>query len=252
MQNGGFMMVFKRFFNTFPMASCFLLSAGLILCSNKSLLGMAPGAIRYFHSATAAGRLEELRAMIADNPGIVHSRDEDGNTALHRAVKSEAAGQATLELLVLSGAHIDAPNRRGLTPLHVAAVFGNLNACTILLRHGANVDTQNNVGFTALHYAAQKGHGEIFALLLRQGASMFLFDNQRQTPLHTAAHIEQERILDIAFEQRPDEAREIFEGVADTSDMTPQDIWNDLPARRVRRQHIGNAAWILAHRGDPA
>jgi ankyrin repeat protein len=61
------------------------------------------GAVLDAHSASRLGILEELRKLVAADPGVVHARGGDGQTPLHFASTVEIA-----ELLLENGADIDA------------------------------------------------------------------------------------------------------------------------------------------------
>ena len=70
------------------------------------------------HYAAAFGNLGELRALLKDNPALVFSRDNFGNTPLHVAVDRDQKDAA--ELLLINKADINARDKSGQTPLHVA------------------------------------------------------------------------------------------------------------------------------------
>jgi hypothetical protein len=64
---------------------------------------IARGAVMDVHAASRLGRLQELRELMAADPGLVHARGGDGQTPLHFASTVEIA-----ELLLRNGAEIDA------------------------------------------------------------------------------------------------------------------------------------------------
>ena len=53
----------------------------------------------------------------------VNAAEADGTTALHWAVHRDDL--ATVDLLLSAGANVEAANRYGVTPLHLAATNGN-------------------------------------------------------------------------------------------------------------------------------
>ena len=55
------------------------------------------------------------------------------------------------------GGKISAMDRSGLTPLMVAAAYGNLESVRKLLKLGASVALTDKRGFSAVHFAAEKG-----------------------------------------------------------------------------------------------
>jgi ankyrin repeat protein len=110
-----------------------------------------------------------------------------GLTALHWAAKF--ADEATLRVLVESGADIDARNAEGVTPLYVAARnWDGEHVVAALLDLGADITLTDSDGRTPLHIAAQNGYGHNSVLLLLQrGASIRASCNVGQLPLHVAA-----------------------------------------------------------------
>ena len=57
-----------------------------------------------------------------------------------------------------------------MTPLYIAAAYGDLKNCALLLDKGANVNQANHDGMTPLFVAAQNGHVGVVRLLLDHGA----------------------------------------------------------------------------------
>src|SRR4051812_34136662 len=63
-----------------------------------------------------------------------------------------------------------ASRQRDTSDLHAAARCGDLAAVTRLIRDGAHVDARDTDGWTPLRVAAMKGHWEIATVLLQAGA----------------------------------------------------------------------------------
>ena len=63
-------------------------------------------------------------------------------------------------------------DRAGRTPLHYAALSGDLDDVRGHLGDGADPDAADAQGFTALHFAAQGYHPGVAAALLDAGASI--------------------------------------------------------------------------------
>ena len=73
-----------------------------------------------------------------------------------------------------------------ITPLHVAAVWGNVEAGRILLTAGADPNATAEHGYTPLHEAVEQGHKPFVELLLANGASPGITNDEGQTPLDLA------------------------------------------------------------------
>jgi len=73
----------------------------------------------------------------------------------------------------------------GSTPLIVAALHGQSKAVDLLIESGARVDARNNDGSTALLVASFFGHTEIVKALLSAGADVNARNQRGETPLDT-------------------------------------------------------------------
>uniref|UniRef100_A0A7N4V053 Uncharacterized protein n=1 Tax=Sarcophilus harrisii TaxID=9305 RepID=A0A7N4V053_SARHA len=76
----------------------------------------------------------------------------------------------------------------GFSPLHYAALKGNVEMVKLFLEAGKNknINERNIYRKTPLHLAAEQGHGDLIKLLLSCGAAVNALDNNRDTPLHCA------------------------------------------------------------------
>ncbi|KAL3069281.1 hypothetical protein niasHS_018006 [Heterodera schachtii] len=72
------------------------------------------------------------------------------------------------------------------TPLWVAASYGHLEFCRLLLAHGADVDLGLEEGGTPLMAACDAGHIDIVTLLVKHGANIETADKFGNTPLTIA------------------------------------------------------------------
>ena len=101
-------------------------------------------------------------------------------------------------------AHLDAnpdlaraSNDEGMTPLHIAARYGDFRLMSEVLDHGADADIQDNAGWTPLHYLAWVGNSKLMAeVLLKQGADVNATEDNGDTPLHCAAARNNEDLAD--------------------------------------------------------
>jgi len=126
-----------------------------------------------------------------DCTGVIYA----GHTLLHMAA---AAHQPEIvRLLISSGADIHAKNRRGIEPLHAAAV-GNPNApdwnpdaqvATIvaLLNAGAEPNARNNDGATPLHRAVRTRCAPAVEALINGGADVHIRNKGGSTPVALAS-----------------------------------------------------------------
>ena len=168
--------------------------------------------------ALQSGALESTEIILGHCVDVIsYIEPSSGQTLLHSAV---LFGQVNkIEPLVRYGAHLDATDNIGLTPLYLAASLNAVEAVSELVRLGANVnngqekhpslvlsvietqgderkmistlsvllskgadtDAQDSYGKTALHIAAQLGWKPIAELLLQYGARMNIMSHENQT-----------------------------------------------------------------------
>jgi len=84
------------------------------------------------------------------------------------------------------------------TPLHVAAVRGDIAAIAALLDAGAEIQSRGEHGYSPLHEAVEQGHIEAVRLLLERGASVTATNDDGYTPVQTAQTLKEhdiERVL---------------------------------------------------------
>jgi ankyrin repeat protein len=59
-----------------------------------------------------------------------------------------------VRLLIDRGAEVDAQDETHITPLHLAAFWGSVEAVRLLIQHGADVTAQDGSSMTPLHSAS--------------------------------------------------------------------------------------------------
>lgn len=131
------------------------------------------------------------------------------NEALTKAIEAGMLEKA--RRLLENGAIVDAPDHRGFTPMHVAAIEGNTPAIQLLLEHGGSVATrtpstpvillglgggvaactpaQRFGGSTPLHAAARYLKLDAIRMLLAAGADVNARDCGGFTPLHVVVNM---------------------------------------------------------------
>ena len=127
------------------------------------------GAFDVFEAA-ALDEVDRLRAVLDAEPTAATAYSGDGFTALHFAAffgHPEAAA-----LLIERGAEVDAFGRGWMTgtALHSAVSRLQSDVVRILLEAGANPDVRQSAGWTPLHAAAMNGDLASMELLLGAGA----------------------------------------------------------------------------------
>lgn len=120
--------------------------------------------------ATAAGKADNVSAILQTDPGAAKSWSADGFTALHFAAffnRPEIARD-----LIRHGADVAAvaKNPMKVMPLHSAAAAHSGQIVRLLLENGAPPNVSQDGGWVPLHQAAQIGDQEMVKVLLQHGA----------------------------------------------------------------------------------
>lgn len=151
---------------------------------SKSVSTRAP----LIHIAVRFSRVDIVRLLLTRGADP-NSRDDSGFTVLNWAVGMTERGSPLapeiVALLLQAGAD---PNLGSAmshdTPLLDASEFGNLDILEILLRSGAQVNATNSLGETALHVAKNP---EIANALLAAGADLSLRNTAGATAVEEAS-----------------------------------------------------------------
>lgn len=109
--------------------------------------------------------------QLAEDSGftLINHRADDGSTALHIVIRNR--NPDWIGFLLTNGADKDAGDKKGDTPLILAARSGYGEAVAGLLMSRAQVDKTNRLGETALIVAVQQRHAAIVSTLLKLGAN---------------------------------------------------------------------------------
>ena len=113
--------------------------------------------------------VQQLVALGAD----INARTNSGETILHLAAtarRDTSASASFIEFLLAHEAYLDARDNFGWTPLHRAALLGELEVARVLLTHGADTISRTNDGKTPSDLARENGHIGIVELLRKHGA----------------------------------------------------------------------------------
>ncbi|KAJ3652753.1 hypothetical protein Zmor_018690 [Zophobas morio] len=114
--------------------------------------------------------------------------DNDSNTALHYACSSAKPNEKIIYLLLRRGLNVNAPNKNGTSPFHLACKYASFAISEILLGRGANKNDVDRNGNTALHYASSSNYTNtgLINLLLDSGLEVNSVNNYGASPVHLA------------------------------------------------------------------
>lgn len=117
-----------------------------------------------------------------DRPGstVVNARDvATGENALHLVIARR--DMTWLRFLIGRGANPNLADRKGATPLQLAANLGWSDGVQVLVKAGASVDQPNETGETPLIAAIHRRDAELVRALLAAGANPDRSDNSGRT-----------------------------------------------------------------------
>jgi ankyrin repeat protein len=156
----------------------------LLLLQEAERQVVVPRPAGAIHDAVRVNNIEKVKALLS-NGADVNARDKMGDTPLHVAANFNARDVA--ELLLAKGADVNARGDLGVTPLHLAAIANSKAVAELLLTKGADVNRKSEDGMTPMHVAAASNAGDVAELLLVNGADLNAKSNTGSTPLHLAA-----------------------------------------------------------------
>ena len=135
---------------------------------------------------------QEPRTLTSGDPRLQQVTD-GGNTILHVAANFKNTKAAT-KILDLDLSLLCKTNKKGDTPMHIAARLGCLEMVELLIKRKEDVKegkklltTENSEKDTALHVAVRKGHLRIVELLTKEDKTLAMMINEaKESPLFLA------------------------------------------------------------------
>jgi ankyrin repeat protein len=132
----------------------------------------------------AQGDINAVQRALASGVSVNSVDPIHNATALHAAA---AVGNIRLiELLIDKGADLNAPDRRGISPLIVACATGQISSAKTLIEAGAKINIKPTLAPTALIVAIQSGNVQLVETLLHAKAKVDQSDIFGTTPLQAA------------------------------------------------------------------
>ncbi|RUR19620.1 hypothetical protein ELY21_03215 [Legionella sp. km535] len=143
-------------------------------------------------SASCDGKLNEAVRLVETFPDLIHSKTDAGNTPLHLAAMT---GQVeVIEFLLKNGARIDTVNHAGSNPFHKFLQFLDPyltetfeRIVNLFIEAGLDLNKTSHVSKSYLGQLASSGDLEACKILVAKGADFNIQDQFGFTPLHYAS-----------------------------------------------------------------
>lgn len=137
----------------------------------ESKVAFGATAIHLAAVSDSEGAGKVLKILARAKPGLVLTKDGDGNSALHLAALCGSLEK--MEILRSLDADILALNDRGATILHMAVEGGHCDIIRLLVNQwNANIDFGTDTGISPLQRACHRGHLDAVKLLVELGAAI--------------------------------------------------------------------------------
>ena len=138
------------------------------------------------HIAALKGHLNLCKKLINKHKFDFGMTDNNGWAALHCSAQSD--NYELFTYFADKETDIYLKTNDGTNCLHIAALEGNLNLCTLLInKYRFDVNVAEKRGWTALHFSAQSGNYELVTYFADMGTAIHLGTNVGRNCLHIAA-----------------------------------------------------------------
>ncbi|MDH4270606.1 MAG: ankyrin repeat domain-containing protein [Candidatus Aminicenantes bacterium] len=146
------------------------------------------------------GDIPAVKASIDKSPRLVEARDSDGDTPLHYAALG--GNVELINYFIDKGAKLEPQNALLRTPLHLAAMNDRKDAVAVLLKRGAALETRDGHQRTALILCArERGQAPTGRVLIEAGADVNAVDSFGSTALELAAWRGKTEFIDLLLDK---------------------------------------------------
>ena len=141
-------------------------------------------------------------AMLLEKGLDVNSKDNQGNSLLHKAIFYQ--NKNLLDLLIQKGADVNVKDNRGETPLILAIKFHRLDIVRLLIEKGADVNVKDGEGFSFLYHLILLKKLDLIELALQKGADVNIKSRKGETPLISAIKFRKLEVIKLLLEKGSD------------------------------------------------
>lgn len=156
----------------------------------------------YLHIASHANLLSLANVLLTRDLLKADVKDDRGRTAL--CVACKMGNERMVELLMTSGADVNAQGGSYGNPLQTAIYYGHTTIVELLLKRGADVNTQGGFYGNALQAAARYGDMTMINMLLKSDAEVNAQGGYFGNALQAAAYGAHMTVIDLLLKNGAD------------------------------------------------
>jgi ankyrin repeat protein len=149
---------------------------------------------------------DALKMIINRGANLEEKFDPTGMTALLMCdwtIESKDGRLKCAQLLMESGANVEAADKNGQTALCLAAIDGDADLLSLLIKHKANVNARNHRQSSVLLMASARGHSDCVRLLLAvENIEVDAMNDNGDTALLCAARRGHTHVLSLLIEHK--------------------------------------------------
>lgn len=147
------------------------------------------------HNQAYKGNLDSVKLLL-EHGADIEAKTSFGHTPLLSSIRWNRI--EVTKFLIEKGANLNPTTELGRTPLIISAVEGNSELARLFLDNGADISLKdNNYKRTALHFAALYGQLDIVSALVKKGANLNETDAAGKTPLDYANRYGHEKVAKL-------------------------------------------------------
>ncbi|XP_064633189.1 ankyrin-2-like [Lineus longissimus] len=153
------------------------------------IAGQKQSDVTPLHLAVGKGMKDMVEILLKHGADVNTKMSQNDGTDLNVSLMhtiSNCKHHHLRDILYDAGCPIDSESTKGITPLMIAALYGDTEHFKFLVERGANINKRDNTNQTSLMQLAKKGSAGLIRYLVEKGCELDVQDDQGYTALHWA------------------------------------------------------------------
>lgn len=147
---------------------------------------------------------ETMIEMLLESGANINARDNQGRTVLYELCERRRDRCSAARQLLKAGIDVNALSTELETVLHVVATRGLVDLSQVLVDYGADIEVSDRDGNRALHLAASRNHDGVEIVLVEAGADITARNMNGRTPLD---YVNDEELIPVLISLSEDFAK---------------------------------------------